>query len=693
MFRKALIVGLALLASPALAAPTFFWRAESGTLDSTHDFSAGDTSATSNGGVSFSATAVKVGTNGILTTNAQDYYIFDPTSIFSTSEGAMGGWIQVTTALPSQQQAGPIVLRNSGVSNAVFSLGFDSGGSGEARFFIQNNSGSSTQIVTSNCNMTTGAWYFLLARWHSGNNDRELSCYDSSGALLDTVSDLSTSFSSNLPTGLDEMRVGNSSAFANPIYVDNVFVSQTYAEPIQNFLSITSWRPSYSAGPTDGTFTTTTLPFIYTPDQTGTSYAAACTNGQTISTGANVEAGTCSGGAALCTGSDAASAGVSNTLTITGCSAGTTHDVYMVHKSSLGSYSAVSSLADKTTTSAGVCNFDSGPSVTSQTTSAYTIAYDATASCDVIYCMAKLKDASTPSAAAVEAGTSAHGTATEATTGSADTLVLTPSESDKFPVYDLYCVLKDNPSTYTSVAPMLDEFLDPQAGRQWVIKSGSPGGGQEGILDGASPAAANDDVIDVDTDADSFAQGDDAHPLTVNANTTYQVGLGGSGDTSRQTFTRRFYDVSAGDWSDSAPVLYCVNNEHPVYTEPDFETSVPYLFEKSVAMSLGLDGLWADPESDELTHTTANLPTGLSDDGETVSGTPTTFGYYSSVELTAIDECTDETDQTVEFVIGLRLPDVTSWLLDETLWKTRSILTGAANDAEYDTLLPRTVND
>jgi len=107
--------------------------------------------------------------------------------------------------------------------------------------------------------------------------------------------------------------------------------------------------PLYTAGPTAATITSTTYQHTYTPDQNGISYIAFCPNGQTIGTGADVEAGTCSGGAAVSTANDASLATVGDSITASGLSAGVTYDAYMVHKA-FEAYSAVQSLPDRTTT-------------------------------------------------------------------------------------------------------------------------------------------------------------------------------------------------------------------------------------------------------------------------------------------------------------------------------------------------------
>jgi hypothetical protein len=351
------ILSLALLIPlSAAASTTFFWRAEGTTLSATDDKSP-DTSATANGGVSISAAAVKVGTNGILTTDQQDYYIFDSTGICDETQGTLAGWINYRTAAPT---VGANIVRCTNTGNSS-SVNVKATGGQEFRIELTETGGSTISLTTNTCNIVADTWYYVVGSWHITNDDRTIACYNSSGALIDSEADLTTDLSLNAPGVFDELRVGNSTSHTGVVWVDNAFAANTYGEPLENFHSITSYVPTYTAGPTNGTFTNTTLPFTYTPGQNGTTYGAACTNGQTITTFANLKSGTCSGGAAVGTGTDTSVATVSDTVIITGLVASTIYDVYIGHESSIGGQSTIASLPNSTTTGSSI-NFSVGPS-------------------------------------------------------------------------------------------------------------------------------------------------------------------------------------------------------------------------------------------------------------------------------------------------------------------------------------------
>ena len=94
---------------------TFYWRCEGTTLDGTHDYSAGATTMTAiGGGESISATAAKIGSNGVLNTDGADYYYCSPASIVTANEGSFGWWLQWPSALPANTTfAGISVEQNS----------------------------------------------------------------------------------------------------------------------------------------------------------------------------------------------------------------------------------------------------------------------------------------------------------------------------------------------------------------------------------------------------------------------------------------------------------------------------------------------------------------------------------------------------------------------------------------------------
>lgn len=405
--RKLLSTLLLLIPLQAIAAASFYWRGEGTTLSATDDLSP-DTSATGNGGVSISSTAAMVGTNGILTTNAQDYYSFTSTGICSETAGVLAGKIRFTVAVPSSGDAFIARCMNTGTSSlATISMG----SSQEVRLELSSSAGTSSFLATSACNLAVDTEYFIVARWHIANDDRFIACYNASGTLIDSNEDLTTDLAASAPGAFDVLRVGNPSSNANPIHVDNVFAATNYTELFQNFQEINSYQPTYSSGPTDGSPTTTTLPFSYTPDQDGTTYAAACTNGQTVTTFANLKAGTCSGGAAVGTGSDSASAGVSNTVTITGLVTATTYDVFIGHESGIGGQSTLSSLADRTTAGAAAPVFTSGPTVAAAAdgfTISGTITCTGTCTVEAVACA---PGDATPSNAEIEAGQCGGGNA------------------------------------------------------------------------------------------------------------------------------------------------------------------------------------------------------------------------------------------------------------------------------------------
>lgn len=354
----AFALGIALAAWGAIAeaGTTFVWRAEGSTLDATADFTVNDNSATLSN-ASIAAAAACNGSSGLQSNaSAVGTADFTPTTIIdnsttpTNSHGSAAFKLKFATAVPGANQA--IGFRAKGTTNND-AISVQTLASQELALEIRHATNGAIQLATTAANLAADTCYWVVIRWDIPNDDRKIEVYNgSTGALIDSAQDLSTDLSTFAPASMDTtLQLGIKSASnTNASYTDNFIISDSYSAPLQNFYNITSYQPAYTAGPTFGTATTTTLPFTYTPNQDGVTYAAACTNGQTISTGANVESGTCSGGAAICTGNDSSTAGVGDTVTITGCDAGTTYDVYVVHKSTLGGYSTLSSQADKATT-------------------------------------------------------------------------------------------------------------------------------------------------------------------------------------------------------------------------------------------------------------------------------------------------------------------------------------------------------
>jgi hypothetical protein len=624
------VLALALIAQPALAAATFFWRAEGTTLTA-DDFSASDTTATANGGVSISNTAAKVGTNGILTTNQQDYYIFSPTSIFTINTGSFGVWMQYKTAIPASGNDTGVNAKNS-AGNDKITMSF--GASEEVRITLTSSGGTQTSLTTGACNFVIDTWYFILVRWDIPNDDRFVACYNSSGALISSNEDLTTDLAASAPTTIDELRIGNSSGHTSVVWTDNAFVSQSYSESFENFHSITSFVPVYSAGPTNGTFTNTTLPFTYTPDQNGTTYAAACTNGQTVTTFANLKSGTCSGGAALGTGTDISVATVSDTVTITGLVASTTYDVYIGHESTIGGQSTISSLADRTTTGASI-NFSVGPSQT-PATNGFTIAgtITCTGTCTVEAVACAPGDA-VPTANEIEAGQCGGGNAAMMnaqenwTTGVGNDFPLTSTNK---PVrFDVY-VSGTNGTTDTSVNSFTDQDRSIRSGFAMVAHTSCAATAICDLDSYFTPDVATGDVFEYEDDTNEDADCNISFEVDGDCVMT-PVGAGDC--DGLRTFEISYEDVSsATDALFTAPAVgnyttddtIYINNTAPVCS-PETSDQVIVLTEDVAMSARDLTNVCTDADLHTLTFSiiSGTIPVGTSLSGAgSWTGTPNT---------------------------------------------------------------------
>lgn len=293
--------------------------------------------------------------------------------------------------------------------------------------------------------------------------------------------------------------------------------------------------------------------------------------------------------------------------------------------------------------------FTVSPTVTSQTASAYTIGYTADANATNIYVGSYLKDATAPTASELKAGTGAHGTATEATTGSSDSIVLTPSESTKFPIYDVYAVL-EGAGGFSSVVALVDEMLDPPSGKQFVtlvsVSSTSP-------LTGASPTIVAGDVWVLDTTSTAGA-------YTITPDTAGDFVMDVGGDATRQSFAHDVYDVSAGGYYGAGTVY--VNNQAPNLIGGEGTGLLNgQIFKKSTDQgTIALSALVEDTEGDSFTFAVQSgaLPTSwsLASNGH-ITGTPTVYGDYTYV-IRITDAVGDYLDVTDSAVIGDEMPDV-----------------------------------
>lgn len=284
--------------------------------------------------------------------------------------------------------------------------------------------------------------------------------------------------------------------------------------------------------------------------------------------------------------------------------------------------------------------FTVNPTVTSQTTNAYTIG-GTTGGSVTVSAVAVAKDSAAPSIAQVVAGQNGAGGAAIATVSEtwngANDFVL--GGSLVFPIHDLYV------TDGTSLITLADEALDIPAGKQRLtltsVHATSPYTGQ-GV------AAGDIATIDSATDPSSYVITDE-----VDGTISYAAG----GGTSRQLIESQVYDVSAAANLD---FLFVYNNQSPTASGSVFPD--PLLFQKSVAItSINLLPLVADPESDTMVVSALDvLPTGLSitaSGNYPLGGTPTVYGtgFY---DIEWEDQYGGTYVEAVEIQIGDLVPDV-----------------------------------
>jgi hypothetical protein len=206
---------------------TFYWRCESGTLDGTHDYSAGDTTATNNNTPTYTTSARLVGStgNGLdITTDARA--MFDAASIWTASQGAVGFWVQTTDfSLDSSRKCFALTEASSGFPVRIYLTGAGSGSTDVTAYTNDARTGQAT-IATSGVAMATGSKYFVTFQWNTSTNSRRVAVYNSSLTLINANEDTSTSFTVDGTPG--QVWVGNSGSWRG--YFDNVFIGSAYGD-------------------------------------------------------------------------------------------------------------------------------------------------------------------------------------------------------------------------------------------------------------------------------------------------------------------------------------------------------------------------------------------------------------------------------------------------------------------------------
>lgn len=223
---------------------TFFWRCEGATLSGTDDLPGADTSATANGAVAINGTAALVGSNGIQSATSGEHYRLDAeAAVIDPLAGSLAFWFRVQTWV---QNAILIYLGGTSGSNSIhIALAGNGAPTRNLRLRIETATGpTAINLDLAGSLVELNTTYFATASWDNAANDRRVRLYDSSGTLLDSTEDTSTSYTA--PTELvatDKLRIGEAGGFASAFYIDNVFIGKAYADA-DTFLtnrSITSY--------------------------------------------------------------------------------------------------------------------------------------------------------------------------------------------------------------------------------------------------------------------------------------------------------------------------------------------------------------------------------------------------------------------------------------------------------------------
>lgn len=229
---------------PTQAAPTWFWRCEGTTFDGTHDHANGsaDSTATINGSASLSSTAARVGTNGCLSSpGSSDQFRFDTsTDMVDRLVGSLAFSLRLDTA-PTGARGIVLVAGTDG--NFVVQIVGD-----EVRVYNNLEGTGEDNLITADANLAEDVWYGVVFRWDQPNDLRRIEIYDAAGSLVGTPAEEATAWTAaaNLVNS-DGLRIGNTTGDDGNIHIDNFFIADSYAEPLEDFLDIASFT-DYGGG-------------------------------------------------------------------------------------------------------------------------------------------------------------------------------------------------------------------------------------------------------------------------------------------------------------------------------------------------------------------------------------------------------------------------------------------------------------
>lgn len=231
-----------------MALDKFYWRCEGTTLDGTHDFTAGDGTAVLNSTAAINTDAALVGTNGLdcptLGDNAQ--FVVSAGDIISSSEGSLAFKFRIVAFAANSSLFRAYNSASINHHIKVYLTGTDDATGRELSFAVRVTGSTNVIISTTAADMALNTVYAAVARWHVGNGDMRLEVYNADGSLRTSVENLATG--SGTPSGIDTMLFGLSEgAGTQDAHVDNLMISSTYGEPLEDNLDINSYT-AYGGG-------------------------------------------------------------------------------------------------------------------------------------------------------------------------------------------------------------------------------------------------------------------------------------------------------------------------------------------------------------------------------------------------------------------------------------------------------------
>lgn len=239
---------------------TFFWRCEGTTFDGTHDYSAGDTTATGVNSGALSTTIKRVGTSSVvapasfaggMTFTLANNGIFNGTlaapSNLVTSFGFSVYW---DTSLYTATGTAIGLKFQGTLSNDQIQVQTVTGGTNLA-LRLSNNTNGAITLTTTGAVVTADAWWGVVCRLNYATNSRKIEIYNAANTLVDSIEDTSTALANYVPIDIKAVAglviAQRSASHTQNTYFDNFFIANTYNEPIQSYLDIASYQQYGSA--------------------------------------------------------------------------------------------------------------------------------------------------------------------------------------------------------------------------------------------------------------------------------------------------------------------------------------------------------------------------------------------------------------------------------------------------------------